>query len=176
MSTIVTVEGNLTGDPVLRTVPAREANAGERQVANLRIAVSDRVRDEGGEWVNTEALYYDVALWGPAAAHATRLSTGDRVVVHGDLRVGSYPSNRNRDRAAAPLPHDHRGDDRREPALRRRPGDPHRPLTDARARQTLRGRPSRTQQQPAVDRAPRKLVRASVGRPRRGRAGHRGAG
>ena len=92
MTTIVTVEGNLTGDPVLRTVPAREANAGERQAANLRVAVSDRVRDEGGEWVNTEALYYDVAVWGPAAAHAARLSTGDRVPVHGDLRVRSYTS------------------------------------------------------------------------------------
>ena len=91
MSTIVTVEGNLTGDPVLRTVPAREANDGERQVTNLRMAVSDRVRDEGGEWVNTEALFYDVAVWGPAAAHAARLSTGDRVVVTGTRGCGPTP-------------------------------------------------------------------------------------
>jgi single-stranded DNA-binding protein len=93
MSTIVTVEGNLTGEPVVRTVPASEADAGERQVANLRIAVNDRVRDEAGEWGNTEPLFYDVAVWGAAAAHTARLSSGDRVMVHGELRVRSYTSS-----------------------------------------------------------------------------------
>lgn len=86
MATFITVEGNLTGDPVLRTVPA----ASEREsamVSNLRIAVSERERDRSsGEWVSTPPVFYDVAVWGAPAEHVAGLTTGDRVVVHGELR------------------------------------------------------------------------------------------
>lgn len=96
MFTVVTVEGNLTADPVLRAVPAEPGRGADlrgrqaAQVANLRIAVSERERDARGIWVSTEPVFYDVAVWGSAAPHAAALRAGDRVVVHGELTARSW--------------------------------------------------------------------------------------
>lgn len=71
------LSGNLTTDPVLRYT------AKGRAVANMRIAVSDRVFS-GGEWVNTDTEYYTVTCWGQLAENvAATLRRGDRVCAIG---------------------------------------------------------------------------------------------
>jgi single-strand DNA-binding protein len=86
MTSIVTVEGNLTTDPRLHYTPAGKA------VANLRIAVSARRKDRTtGDYQDTPPVYYEVTVWGPAAENAAEsLHTGDRVVVVGSTYVSSW--------------------------------------------------------------------------------------
>jgi single-strand DNA-binding protein len=85
MTSIVTVEGNLTSDPRLHYTPAGKA------VANLRIAVSARRKDRAGEYQDTPPLFVDVTVWGPAAENAAEsLHTGDRVVVAGSTYISSW--------------------------------------------------------------------------------------
>ena len=98
MNTTITVEGNLTTDPVLRTAATRGVDAGHggpdaqlTPVTTLRIAVSDRQRDATGQWTDTEPAYYDVTVWGTPATHAANtLRHGDRVIVAGDLKLRSW--------------------------------------------------------------------------------------
>ena len=98
MSTVITVEGNLTTDPTHTYVPASssegEQHAGGEAtvpVTNLRIAVSDRYRDDTGTWVNSEPVFHDVVIWGAPAIHAAAtFRTGDRVLVHGQHRLRTW--------------------------------------------------------------------------------------
>lgn len=72
------ISGNLTSDPILRYTP------NGRAVANIRVAVSDRVQDDNGQWVNTDAEFYTVTCWGQLAEHCTSsLGKGDRFVASG---------------------------------------------------------------------------------------------
>jgi single-strand DNA-binding protein len=86
MTSIVTVEGNLTSDPRLRYTPAGKA------VANLRIAVSARRKDRAsGEYQDTPPLFVDVTVWGPSAENtAESLHTGDRVLVTGSSYLSTW--------------------------------------------------------------------------------------
>ena len=85
MTSIVTVEGNLTSDPRLHYTPAGKA------VANLRIAVSARRKDRTGDYQDTPPLFVDVTVWGPAAENtAEPLHTGDRVVVAGSSYLNTW--------------------------------------------------------------------------------------
>lgn len=98
MNTAITVEGNLTADPTYRTAATREPDTTHggpdavlTGVANLRIAVSDRYRDPAGAWLTTDPVFYDVAVWGTPATHVVdTLRSGDRVLVHGGLRLRSW--------------------------------------------------------------------------------------
>ncbi len=86
MTSIVTVEGNLTTDPRLHYTPAGKA------VANLRIAVSARRKDRStGDYQDTPPLFVDVTVWGPAAENtAESLHTGDRVLVTGSSYLSTW--------------------------------------------------------------------------------------
>jgi len=85
MSSIVTVEGNLTADPRLNV-----ASTG-KPVANLRIAVSSRRKGRNGEYADTPPVFYDVTVWGPAAENvAASVHAGDRVLVTGSSSLDSY--------------------------------------------------------------------------------------
>lgn len=55
----VTVTGNLTRDPELRTIGGEDSNV---KVCEMRIAVNAR-RKQGEEWVD-RPNYFDVAVWG----------------------------------------------------------------------------------------------------------------
>lgn len=80
----ITVEGQLTGDPV----PDTAAEVRGTPVAQLQIAVRDRWRDAEGQWLLTEPVHYHVTVPGPAARHVlASLRAGDRVVVHGEQRI-----------------------------------------------------------------------------------------
>ena len=83
MSTL-TIAGNLTRDPELRSVN------GGRSVVSFSVAENRRWTDKSG--ATQEAVtYLDVTAWGPMATHvAASLRTGDRVLVTGRLEQRSW--------------------------------------------------------------------------------------
>jgi single-strand DNA-binding protein len=75
----VTLVGRLTRDPELRHT------AGGQAVASIRLAVSSRARDEGGNW-SDRPNYFDVTVFGRQAETATNyLAKGRRIGVDGRL-------------------------------------------------------------------------------------------
>ncbi|HEX3828201.1 MAG TPA: single-stranded DNA-binding protein [Sporichthyaceae bacterium] len=84
-STMLTIAGNLGDDPELRHTPNGKANV------RMRVAVTERRRDDGGEWVDGDTSWYTVIAWDTLAENATQtLSKGARVIVHGRLAERSY--------------------------------------------------------------------------------------
>jgi single-strand DNA-binding protein len=71
--------GNLTADPDLKFTDSGRA------VSNLRVACSERVKDDKtGEWTDSETSYYSVVVWGNLAENvAENLAKGDRIVAEG---------------------------------------------------------------------------------------------
>ena len=82
----ITIVGNLTDDPELRYTPNGAA------VANFRVAVSRRIRDnQTGEWRDADTSFFPVNAWRSMAENAAEsLTRGSRVVVVGRLRSRSY--------------------------------------------------------------------------------------
>lgn len=79
----VVLIGNLAKDPELRHT------AGGTAVANLRIAVNDRVKRQG-EWTDV-AYFFDITVWGnQGEACAQYLSKGRKVGVQGKLTQREY--------------------------------------------------------------------------------------
>src|SRR5204862_8207932 len=75
----VTVTGNLTRDPELRSIPSGTS------VCKLRIAVNTRRKDASGQWVD-KPNYFDVTVWGQQGENcATYLQKGRPVAVQGRL-------------------------------------------------------------------------------------------
>lgn len=73
-----TINGNLTFDPELRYTPTGIA------VCTLRVAETERVKNEDGTWSNGDTYYYDVECWrGLAENVAESLQKGDRIVASG---------------------------------------------------------------------------------------------
>jgi single-strand DNA-binding protein len=74
----VTLVGNLTADPELRFTPSG------LQVANLRLAVTPRTRQQDGTWKDGETSFHTVTVWRDQAEHASEtLRKGARVIVVG---------------------------------------------------------------------------------------------
>lgn len=73
------VAGNVTADPELRYTNSGKA------VCNLRVASSERVRDEQtGQWKDGPTAFYDLQTWGNLAENICNdLAKGDRVVAEG---------------------------------------------------------------------------------------------
>jgi single-strand DNA-binding protein len=83
--TTVTITGNLTDDPELRTTQAGAA------VATFRVAVTPRRPDGRGGWTDGETSFFQVVAWRQLAEHlADSLGKGDRVIVTGQLRMNSW--------------------------------------------------------------------------------------
>lgn len=84
--TVITIVGNLTADPELRTT----RNGGT--VANFNIAATPRVYDrQSNQWVDGDALFLRCSAWSDLATHcAQSLSKGMRVIAQGRLRQHSY--------------------------------------------------------------------------------------
>ena len=75
----VTITGNLTKDPELRSTPSGTA------VCKLRVAVNSRRRDQSGEWVD-KPNYFDVTVWGAQGENCAQyLGKGRPVAVDGRL-------------------------------------------------------------------------------------------
>jgi single-strand DNA-binding protein len=78
MSERVTLVGNLTADPELRFTPSG------LPVANLRLAVTPRSRQEDGSWTQGETTFQTVTVWRDQATNAAEsLGKGARVIVVG---------------------------------------------------------------------------------------------
>jgi single-strand DNA-binding protein len=87
--TVITVIGNITGDPELRFTPSGAA------VANFTVASTPRQFDrQSNEWKDGETLFMRCSVWRDAAENvAESLQRGTRVIVSGRLKSRSYETN-----------------------------------------------------------------------------------
>ncbi|MDO8987724.1 MAG: single-stranded DNA-binding protein [Coriobacteriia bacterium] len=81
----VTITGNLTRDPELRST------AGGMAVLKMGVAVNDRAKNQQtGEWED-KPNYIDVTMFGTRAEAVSRfLSKGSKVAIEGKLRWSSW--------------------------------------------------------------------------------------
>ena len=84
--TIITIVGNLTGDPELRFTPSGAA------VANFTVASTPRTFDRmTNEWKDGDAMFLNCSVWRQVAENvAESLTKGMRVIVHGRLKSRQY--------------------------------------------------------------------------------------
>jgi single-strand DNA-binding protein len=79
------IVGNLAADPELKFTNNGVA------VANLRVAVTQRIQDKDGTWRDGETSFHRVTVWRDQAQNLTdSLGKGDRVMVTGRLRQRSW--------------------------------------------------------------------------------------
>jgi single-strand DNA-binding protein len=98
-----TIAGNLVDTPELRF-----ANTGT-PVTNLRVAVTQRIQQDG-EWRDGDTSFFKVNVWRGQAEHlADSLSKGDRVMVTGRLRQRSWETPEGEKRSVTELEADEVG-------------------------------------------------------------------
>lgn len=97
--TIITVIGNLTGDPELRFTPAGAA------VANFTIASTPRTFDrQTNEWKDGTTLFLRCSVWREAAENvAESLTKGMRVIAQGRLGQRTYETKEGEKRNVTEL-------------------------------------------------------------------------
>ena len=97
--TVITVVGNLTGDPELRFTPSGAA------VANFTIANTPRTFDrQTNEWKDGDTLFLSCSIWRQAAENvAESLQKGMRVVAQGRLKQRSYETREGERRTVVEL-------------------------------------------------------------------------
>ena len=101
----VTIVGNLTDDPELRYTPNGAA------VANFRVAVSRRMKDEAtGQWKDADTSFFRVAAWRSLGENvAETLTRGSRVLVVGRLRSRSWETPEGETRSTVEIEADEVG-------------------------------------------------------------------
>ena len=87
--TVITVIGNLTADPELRTIGSGAS------VASFTIASTPRTFNrQSGQWEGGQALFMRCSAWRELADHcAQSLTKGMRVIAQGRLQQRSYQAN-----------------------------------------------------------------------------------
>lgn len=97
--TVITIVGNLTADPELRTT----RNGGA--VANFSIAATPRVFDkQSNQWIDGDALFLRCSAWRDLATHcAQSLAKGMRVIAQGRLTQHSWEDEQHQKRSAVEL-------------------------------------------------------------------------
>ncbi len=97
--TVITVVGNLTGDPELRFTPSGAA------VANFTVASTPRTFDrQSNEWKDGDTRFMRCAIWREAAENvAESLTKGTRVIVQGRLVQRSYETREGEKRTVVEL-------------------------------------------------------------------------
>ena len=97
--TIITIIGNLTGDPELRFTPSGAA------VANFTVASTPRQFDrQSNEWKDGETLFMRCSVWRDAAENvAESLTRGTRVIVSGRLKSRSYETKEGEKRTVVEM-------------------------------------------------------------------------
>lgn len=100
---IMTLVGNLAGDPELRFT------SGGKAVANFTVASTPRVKD-GDQWADGETLWVRCAVWGQPAEHvAESLTKGVQVIVQGRLRAKTWQDRDGQSRTSMEMDVDHVG-------------------------------------------------------------------
>jgi single-strand DNA-binding protein len=98
-----TIVGNLVDDPELRFTNNGTA------VANLRVAVTQRIQ-QNGQWRDGETSFFRVNCWRDQAEHlADSLGKGDRVMVTGRLRQRSWETPEGEKRSVTEIEADEVG-------------------------------------------------------------------
>jgi single-strand DNA-binding protein len=97
--TVITVIGNITGDPELRFTPSGAA------VANFTVASTPRAFDrQSNEWKDGETLFMRCSVWRDAAENvAESLNRGTRVIVSGRLKSRSYETKEGEKRTVVEM-------------------------------------------------------------------------
>lgn len=97
--TVITVVGNLTGDPELRFTPAGAA------VANFTIASTPRMFDrQTNEWRDGDPLFLRCSIWREAAENvAESLTKGMRVIAQGELVQRQFETREGEKRSVVEL-------------------------------------------------------------------------
>lgn len=97
--TVITVIGNLTGDPELRFTPSGAA------VVNFTIASTPRTFDrQSQEWKDGEALFLRCSAWRQLAENvAETLTRGARVIASGRLTQRSWEDKEGQKRTTVEL-------------------------------------------------------------------------
>ena len=98
-----TIAGNLVEDPEIRYTNTGTA------VTNLRVAVTQRVQQDG-QWRDGDTSFFKVNVWrGQAENLAESLTKGDRVMVTGRLRQRSWDTSDGDKRSVTELEADEVG-------------------------------------------------------------------
>ena len=97
--TVITIIGNLTGDPELRFTPSGAA------VANFTVASTPRQFDRtSNDWKDGETLFMRCSVWRDAAENvAESLQRGTRVLVSGRLKSRSYETKEGEKRTVVEM-------------------------------------------------------------------------
>ena len=97
--TVITIIGNLTGDPELRFTPSGAA------VANFTVASTPRQFDRSSnDWKDGETLFMRCSVWRDAAENvAESLQRGTRVLVSGRLKSRSYETKEGEKRTVVEM-------------------------------------------------------------------------
>lgn len=97
--TVITIIGNLTADPEMRTT--RNGST----VANFSIAATPRVFDkQSNQWVDGDALFLRCTAWRDMAQHcAQTLRKGMRVIAQGRLTQHSWEDEQHQKRTSVEL-------------------------------------------------------------------------
>ncbi|RYV51103.1 single-stranded DNA-binding protein [Pengzhenrongella frigida] len=97
--TVITVVGNLTGDPELRFTPSGAA------VANFTVASTPRTFDrQSNEFKDGDTLFMRCSIWREAAENvAESLTKGTRVIASGRLIQRSYETREGEKRTVVEL-------------------------------------------------------------------------
>jgi single-strand DNA-binding protein len=97
--TVITIIGNLTGDPELRFTPSGAA------VANFTVASTPRQFDRtSNDWKDGETLFMRCSVWRDAAENvAESLQRGARVLVSGRLKSRSYETKEGEKRTVVEM-------------------------------------------------------------------------
>lgn len=97
--TVITVVGNLTGDPEVRTLSSGVS------VASFTVASTPRTFNrETNQWEDGQALFLRCSAWRGLADHvAQSLSKGTRVIVQGRLSQRSYQAKDGSNRTVVEL-------------------------------------------------------------------------
>ena len=97
--TVITIIGNLTADPELRTTSQGSA------VCNLTIASTPRTYNrQTGQWEDGQPLFLRCSAWRDLATHcAQSLAKGMRVIAQGRLQQRSYQAQDGSNRTVLEL-------------------------------------------------------------------------
>jgi single-strand DNA-binding protein len=97
--TVITIIGNLTGEPEIRTLSNGSA------VANFSIAATPRVFNrQSNQWEDGQALFLRCSAWRDLATHcAQSLTKGMRVIAQGRLQQRSYQAQDGSNRSVIEL-------------------------------------------------------------------------
>lgn len=80
----IQLTGNLTADPELRFTQ------GGKPVCTIRVASTERRKNEVGDWIDGDTVFLNVVCWRNAEAITDALQKGNAVQVIGTLRQRTY--------------------------------------------------------------------------------------